>query len=193
MAHQIQQFKFQLKETPFGLDIKIKKRFVQNWPPIYKNASGFSQAHVPQNFPHHHVPSAQSFPNAQCDPNPQSFSNFDPATESKEKVPSKDYSEIINQSARLRQTLIDIQMDKDNSEKEYTSLEKSYRKLAKESKELQMKHEKICVSLKKLKNEKNQISKDPNAIYVALVASRRNFQDHLKLCTKEKSDLKKTL
>ena len=103
---------------------------MQNWPPIYKNASGFSQAHVPQNCPHHHVPSAQSFPNAQFDPNPQSFSNFDPASESKEKVPSKDYSEIINQSARLRQTLIDIQMDKDNSEKEYTSLEKSYRKLS---------------------------------------------------------------
>ena len=84
-------------------------------------------------------------------------------------------------------------MDKDNSEKEYNSLEKSYRKLAKESKELQMKHEKIFVSLKKLKNEKNQISKDPNAISVALVASRRNFQDHLKLCTKEKSDLKKDI
>ena len=40
------------------------------------------------------------------------FLNFDSTTESDEKVSSKDYNEILDQSAHVRQALIDIQMDK---------------------------------------------------------------------------------
>ena len=39
---------FQLKETPFGLEISFKKRFVQHWD---NNRTNFSQ------HSHHHVPS----------------------------------------------------------------------------------------------------------------------------------------
>ena len=82
-------------------------------------------------------------------------------------------------------------MDKENIDNDYNSLGKSYRKSVKDSKELQAKHEKTCSSLKDIKNEKNQVSKEFNAIYVALVTNKRNLQDHLKLCCQGKSDLKK--
>ena len=59
---------------------------------------------MPQNFAQH-VPTPQSSPNAQPDPNPQCFSNFDPTTESKEKVTSKDYNETLDQSAQIEQAL----------------------------------------------------------------------------------------
>ena len=47
--------------------------------------------------------------------------------------------------------------------------------------------------MKEIKNEKNQISKEYNAISVALVTSKKSMQDHLKLCSQEKGDLKKEI
>ena len=86
---------FQLKETPFGLDISLKKRFVQKWPQNINNGSDFPQASVPHNFPHH-VPPPQPSSNSQTYKTHQpSFSNFDHKTESQEKASVKDYTEML--------------------------------------------------------------------------------------------------
>ena len=88
---------FPLKETPFVLDIQLKKRYVQAWPQI--NGGYFSQAHVPQTYPQH-VQSPQPFSDTQNCPNPKtSFSNPDPTIESKVKASTPEYDEILDQSA----------------------------------------------------------------------------------------------
>ena len=78
-----------------------------------------------------------------------------------------------------------VQLEKEN-------LEKDSKKLVKELRKLQIKHE-TCSSLKDIKNEKNQISTEYNAISVALVSSKKSMQAHLKLCSQEKGDLKKEI
>ena len=100
---------------------------------------------------------------------------------------------MLEQAACLKHTLDDVQLDKENLEKDYNSLDKSHKKLVKVLRELQIKHEKICSNLKDFKNENNQISTEYNAISVALVTSRKSMQDHLKLCSQEKGDLKKEI
>jgi hypothetical protein len=124
---------FQLKETPFGLYIQLKKRFVQTWP--QSNGGYFSQAHaVPQTHPQH-VQSPQPFSGTQNYPNPKtSFSNTDPTFESKVKASTPECDEILDKSSCLKQTLKDVQMDKENIEHDYNSLENSYRKLVKRHK-----------------------------------------------------------
>ena len=69
-------------------------------------------------------------------------------------------------------------------QKEYLSINKSYKKLVSENRELQSKHEKVCAKVKTLKNEKELLLKELNKVSVAFTSSKKDFSENQKVFDK---------
>ena len=69
---------------------------------------------------------------------------------------------------------------------EYAELDRSHRKLLKENKELIVKHTKVCSEVKALKEEKEMNLKENKSLSVALKATKKEFDVHVRNFEKEK-------
>ena len=79
--------------------------------------------------------------------------------------------------------------DKDDACTDLLKLDQAHRKLAKENKELLKKHEQLCTEMKIVKGEKEQLSRENNALSVALKASKKDLKENLETFEKERKGL----
>ena len=128
---------FQVKETPFGLSLDLKKRFVHHWNTdqfshqVFSNPVPPQTTQTQQNF-------RQIFPESDRQNYPEQF-------ETTQKSHCKD---LVNQLELLKKSYEDEKNEKEDLEKDLVYLDKSHRKLIKDNKELQQKHEKILQGLR---------------------------------------------
>ena len=142
---------FQVKETPFSLDINLKKRFVNLWNQNYGSpVSNQSPPHVsPQ---HHHEP--------------------------KHNIQQTN-SELLCQINSLKVHFEEVSRHKNEASQELFELDRAHRTLLKENKELLKYHEQVCSELKVVKKEKENIEKENNSLSVALKTSKNTHEESL--------------
>ena len=206
---------FELHETPFSLNLAIKKSFAHHWNKSSHQSAQHSEAHVPQHVydparhhsphrPQHHalVPQAQVVQGVgpqqqqQQQQHQQQHNNPEIATD-----PVQQLSQNLPQHKTQASSELDVIQAKyqkvkaENVEahKEYAELEKSHRKLTKEHKELQTKHSKVCLEVKTLKTEKEIISKESNALSVALQSTKKHSESSFRQSMKDIEALKEEL
>ena len=151
---------FQVKETPFSLDINLKKRFANLWNQNYVNpVSNQSPPHV---FPqqNHHEPQHDI---------------------------QQNNSEMLCQINSLKANLDEASHHKNEAAKELFELDKTHRKLVKDNKDLLKKHEQVCSELKVAKKEKENSEKEKNSLSVALKTSKKTFDESLGNFEKERN------
>lgn len=195
---------FELHETPFSLNLKLKKSFAKFW-----NKTGqIKQNHVPQ-----HVIDPGQQPHNHCQPGPlpgnlpqqQNQANvYNGSKVHQHQHLSQDLTDPFHQadhpaavgphgghlSDNHTQSILELlkkidsmkaehqEVLKENSEalEDYAELDKAHRKLFKEHKDLQAKHTKICSDIKKLKHENEIVLKENNELSVALKSSKKNTE-----------------
>ena len=74
-----------------------------------------------------------------------------------------------------------INCEKENLERDLFQSDQTNKKLMKETREIQSKHEKLCLVLINCKGQKEQLEKDLNKISVALESSKKAFKDSHKI------------
>ena len=156
---------FQVRETPFSLDINLKKCYAKLW-----NLNGGNPVSSP---PAHHL-----FP---------SQNQQQQARETQDDFQKS--SELLHQINLLESKLEDALKDNTNVCTDLLKLDQEHRKLAKENKELQKKHEQICSELKIVKGEKERISRENNTFSVALKASKKSLKTDSEMFDKERKVL----
>ena len=145
---------FQVKETPFSLDINLKKRFANLWNQRNGHpVSNQSPSHVSSQHHENHV--------------------------SQESQILENKSELLSKIDSLRANLEETSLHKNEASKELFELDQAHRKLLKENKELLKKHERVCSELKAVKEEKEKTAKENNSLSVALKASRKTLEESL--------------
>ena len=166
---------FQVKETPFGLNLSIKKRFVKHC-----NNSGSSQQIFSSTCPSQTQPYFQAaYPNFRAPQNEQS-----------QEASNTDHESNMENFVQLKKSMDAIKEEKKDLEHDYTTVERAYNRLLEEHKELQLKHEKICSKVKTIQDEKDLILKDHNAIAVAFENSKQCLKDRTKSSEKELTKVK---
>ena len=155
---------FNLKETPYSLDINLKKRFSTPWNQSFGNP----------------VPNQTA---------PQIFSHPRQFKENKDTLAAKDNpSELFHQQLdSLRTELKEALDNKDSAVNDFFELNKAHKKLSKENKELLHRHEQVCSELKYLKSDQDDIMKENNSLSVALKASKKDLQQSLEKFEVERS------
>ena len=157
---------FQLKETPFSLSINLKKCFAQHWNKSSVAESNlFSQPHFPQDG-HDHVHQHQQ----QAVPQPDQQRPADQL---------QSHQELKQQHALLKKELEASIIDRKEISDDLKSLEKAHKKVVKEKREIEVKHEKVCLSLKDLRREKEDLSKNNSNLSVALQSSKKDLKDNV--------------
>ena len=151
---------FQVRETPFSLDINLKKCYTKLWNMNNRN-------------PVSSQPAQHLFP-----------SQNQPAPETQNDV--KENSELLHQIELLKDRLKDAMHEKDEACEDLLKLDQAHRKLAKENKDLLKKHEQICSELKLVKSEKDNITKENNTLSVALTTSKHNIKTNHEQFEKER-------
>jgi hypothetical protein len=154
---------FQVRETPFSLDINLKKCYAKLW-----NLNVGNPVSSP---PVHHL-----FPTQNHQPQ-------------ETQDDSKKNSESLHQIDLLKSKLEDALKDKHDACTDLLKLDQAHRKLAKENKELLKKHELFCTEMKIVKSEKEQLSRENNSLSVALKASKKGLKENLETFEKEKKGL----
>ena len=148
---------FQVKETPFSLSLSVKKRFAQHW----------NQSQQHQKFP---TPvSSQKYGNPAQNASPSNLQTFE-----QNQPQHNEFHEEIESLKAINKRL---NVERDNLEKELFQSEQSNKKLIKEQRNLQSKHENICLELKNCKNEKVELSKEFNKMSVAHASSKKALTD----------------
>lgn len=152
---------FQLKETPFSINLSLKKRFAHHW-----NPSQFQRIVTPdQNFP-----------------NPFSSQTFNKAQETfQETFRTQNSPEHQVETHKLKDAISDMKHEKDILEKEVVANELKQKKLVKAYKEIQEKHEKICNDLKNVKGENDALSKESKQFSVALESCKKTITENQKI------------
>ena len=160
---------FQLKETPFSLDICIKKRYVNLWQQENGNP-------VPNQstFQFHH-------------------SQHQHSQESQEDIHLQEVSKLNQRLEALQTKHDDTLEDKVKVSSEILELDQNHRKLSKENKELQKKLEQVCHELKAVKLEKANVLKEKNALSVALQTCKKTLECSQQKFEKERNVLKNDL
>ena len=162
---------FQLKETPYSLNLSIKKRFTTLWN---QNSVSFQDFSTESNAP--------IFP--QQDQTSQQFQQHQSSQVELQK-------HIESLKAELEEALT----EKDETQKDMIQLDKVHKKLQREHKEMQSKHEQLCFNFKKLKLENESSLQERNRLSVALEASKQanasKQQDVEKEINFYKAELKK--
>ena len=150
---------FQVKETPFSLDINLKKRFANLWNHNYGNpVSNQSPPHV---SPQHRQ-------------------------EPKHDIQQKN-SELLCQINSLKANFEEVSRHKNEASQELFELDRAHRKLLKENKDLLKRHEQVCSELKVAKKEKENSEKEKNSLSVALKTSKKTFDESLGNFEKERN------
>ena len=158
---------FQVKETPFSLDINLKKNFVKVWnqptanPVFNQCASQFSQ----------HVKSEEN-----------------PSNQLKEVS-----EELLLKVETLKANLEEALRDKDAACEDLLQTDKAHRKLCKENKELIKRHAQVCSEVKLLKVEKDTLGKEYTSLSVALKTSKKDLEQSVRSFQKERKSLQKEL
>ena len=158
---------FQLKETPFSLDISIKKRFVNHW-----NQS--SQSNQNQNVVYPGSPQNETIfhPSAP-------HHNFQ-RNQTQDSSNLLETSDLLKQIDSLKANYEEAVNDNEETHKNLLELDQKHKKLSKVNKELQKKHEKICSEMKILRNEKEIILRESNNLSVALKSNKKDSETNLK-------------
>ena len=149
---------FQVKETPFSLDVNIKNRFTNLWNsnrsnPVYNQPA--SSIYSPQAPNHHDV--------------------------------NMEERDLQNQVNSLKAKLAQAVDEQNDACKELLDLDKAHRKLSTENKNLLNRHEKVCSDLKAVKVDKENALKEINSLSVALKTSKKNIDKHLENFEKERN------
>jgi chromosome segregation ATPase len=143
---------FQVRETPFSLDINLKKRIANLWNQRNEHpVSNQSPSHVSSQHHENHV--------------------------SQESQILENKSELLSKIDSLRANLEETSLHKNEASRELFELDLAHRKLLKENKELLKKHERVCSELKAVKEEKEKTAKENNSLSVALKASRKTLEE----------------
>ena len=156
---------FQVRETPFSLDINLKKCYAKIWN--LKNENPVPSQPASQLFP------AQSHQTAQ---------------QTQDDVKGKE--ELIHQIDLLKVKLKEALHDKDGACEDLLEMDKAHRKLVKENRELLKKHEQISSELKGVKLEKENTAKENNTLSVALKSSKQSLKTNFEIFEKERQGLK---
>ena len=154
---------FQVKETPFSLDISLKKKFAHHWDLNIDQSSSSQQPLFSQHF------------HAQ----PQQQQPVDHAEVRNE--------ELLSQIDCLKSSLADANSAKNELSVDLLEIDKAHRKLLKENKDLLKKHEQVCSESKHLKSEKEIIVKENNMLSVSLTTSRKDLENKIGKFEKEKN------
>ena len=154
---------FQVRETPFSLDINLKKCYAKLWN--QNNGNPVSSQ------PAHYLFSSQNHP----------------AQETQDNL--KDNSELLYQIDLLKVKLEKALHEKDDASQDLLKLDQAHRKLAKENKELLKKHEQICSERKVVKGEKENITRENSTLSVALKASKKSLKTDSEMFDKERKVL----
>ena len=149
---------FEVKETPYSLNLSVKKRFAQHW----KSADQQQSQRIYSPAPKFKVPT--------------SCQVFQDSTE------HQNASEEPQETENLRDIINVMKKEKDDLEKEVVTCELKQKKLKKECSEIQSKHEKVCHDLKAIKSENEVITKQCNAAFsVALKSYKKDLKDGLEI------------
>ena len=150
---------FQVRETPFSLDINLKKRFTNLW----KHNCGTpvsDQSAIPSNL----IPQTR---------------------EHQDDTSAKD-TELKIQIDTLNNKLEKEMEEKNEVCRGFLETEQAHKKLYKENKELLKKHEQVCFELKVVKHEKENALKESKTLSVALKSSKRNLENNVEEFEKER-------
>ena len=160
MACENSNLNFQLKETPYSLNLSIKKRFATLWN---QNSDSFQNPSSPESnapiLPQQTSQQSQQHQSAQ--------------------------GELLNQLESLKVELEEALTENDETHKNMIQIDKAHKKLQKEHKEIQSKHEQLCSNFKKLKLENESSLKERNRLSVALRHARRLMNPNSKLWMKK--------
>ena len=157
---------FQVKETPFSLDINLKKNFVKVWnqstvnPVLNQCTSHFSQ----------HVKS-----------------------EEKTSPQSTEVPDSLHKVETLKANLDEALREKNDACEDLFQTDQAHRKLCKENKELIKKHEQVCSELKLLKVEKDTLAKETSSLSVALKANKKDLEQIVRSFETERKSFEKEL
>ena len=196
---------FELQETPFRLNLNLKKSFAKHWnkPPHHVSDEPVHQPQQPSFTQPGHI---QEHPDRQTPNNLFNFNNVSqhhhtgpPVPHVDHHLPQQDRQHLSNtqEGFKILDQIKVIQSEHDRileeDSKEYAELDKSFRKLSKVNKELQTKHLKVCSDVNVLKNENGETVKENNALSVALKSSRKDLEVNLKHSDKEIKELREEL
>ena len=152
---------FQVKETPFSLNLSLKKKFIEHW-----NTSHF----------HHQQNQGLFTPEASYTTAPM-FSQTRSSPETLQDTGPQNSPQPLDEINNFKDIISDMKIEKEVLEKEVVVCELRHKKLVKENKEIQSKHEKVCHELKNIKNENETVSKECKRFSVALESCKKNLKD----------------
>ena len=195
---------FELHETPFSLNLNLKKSFTHQW-----NKTHHASHHATD--PVHHQPHHPSVGQpAQLSPDPSnqtqnhSFSQLHvPQPLQPHQIPQQ-VPDLVHQpypvdppttqtGLKLIKDIDSIKAEHKETLKDYAELDKAHRKLVKEHKDLEAKHSKVCSAMKSLKKDNEELAKEGNALSVAIKGGMKDSEISKRKSEKDIESLKAEL
>ena len=197
---------FELHETPFSMNLKLKKSFAQHWkkagqenlnhvpPQQYVSDPGHQPHHPYMGQPGHHPGCFPQQQNQRADGYNGKHEHLhqqhqhlphdvpDHVHQSDHPAVGQPSDHLSNNKTVLRQNETlkaeNQKLLKESSEasQEYSQLDKTHRKLLKDHRDLEAKHSKICYEIKSLKNEIETAGKENKELSVALKSSKKETE-----------------
>ena len=184
---------FELHETPFSLNLNLKKSFYKHW-----NKSKNSAENNPFNAPHashyatdhvHHQPHHPAA-GQPCQLSPDALRKSQNHNFTQIQVPQpqqhhpQQEPDLVHQpsvvdapAAHTGVNMMEsIKAEHNETLRDYAELDKAHRKLGKDFKDLEAKHSKVCSAMKTLKTENEELAKEGNALSVALKSSMKESE-----------------
>ena len=178
---------FELHETPFSLNLNLKKSFTHQW-----NKTHHASHHATD--PVHHQPHHPSVGQpAQLSPDPSNQTQNHPFSQihvpqslQPHQIPQQ-VPDLVHQpnsvdppttqtGLKLIKDIDSIKAEHKETLKDYAELDKAHRKLVKEHKDLEAKHSKVCSAMKSLKKDNEELAKEGNALSVAIKGGMKDSE-----------------
>ena len=149
---------FQVKETPFSLDINLKKNFFKVWNqtsanPVFNRYTQQTSQHVKSE---------------------------------KHSQQQTEVSDLLIKVETLNANLDEALKEKNDALEDLLQTDQARRKLCKENKELIKRQEQVCYEVKLLKVEKDTLVKENNSLSVALKSGKKDLEQNVKSFEKER-------
>ena len=189
---------FELHETPFSLNLNLKKSFTHHWNKTHHSSENnlYNATHASHHAtdPVHHQPHHPSVAQpAQLSPDPsrqtqnQPFSQIHVPQPQPHHIPQQ-VTDLVHQpssvhppttqtSLKLIKDIDSIQAELKETLKDYAELDKAHRKLVKEHKDLEANHSKVCSAMKTLKSDNEELAKEGNALSVAIKSGMKDSEE----------------
>ena len=189
---------FELHETPFSLNLNLKKSFTHHWNKTHHSAENnlYNATHAshhatdPVHHQHHHPSVGQP---AQLSPDPSnqtqnhSFSQLHVPQPLQPHQIHQQVPDLVHQpypvdppttqtGLKLIKDIDSIKAEHKETLKDYAELDKAHRKLVKEHKDLEAKHSKVCSAMKTLKNDNVELTKEGNKLSVAIKSAMKDSE-----------------